>query len=165
MSTNFTHWKSLQNNDYIGAYAFQPGEEKIGTIKDVTVESVPNPQGKSEPCMVVRFTQTDMKPLICNVTNSKAIEKVAGSPFIENWAGVSIQLYTTEVSAFGSTVEAVRVRPKAPKLTKPDLTPDHPKFPGALESIRSGQTTVEAIRKYYTVSDEVAKLLETGEVA
>jgi len=165
MPEHKTHWKTLHSPDYIGAYAFQPGEEIIATIKSVAHEDVMGVSGKKEQCMVVRFSESTIKPLICNVTNSKSISKAIGSPYIEDWAGHNIQMYTTEVSAFGDTVEAVRVRPKAPKLTKPDLTPDHPKFSGALESIRSGQTTVVAIRKYYTVSDEVAKLLETGEVA
>jgi hypothetical protein len=161
MTTKFTHWKQFHQSDYIGAYAFQPGEEKIATIKSVSVEDVPNPQGKKEPCMVVQFTQADLKPLICNVTNSKAIEKVAGSPYIENWAGVSIQLYVTEVSAFGSTVEAVRVRTKAPKVSKPKLTESHPKFDYVVGRLATGEATIETVREHFDISEPVAsKLME-----
>ena len=53
--------------------------------------------------------------MICNATNAKTITKVAGSPYIEDWKGVKIALYSEEVSAFGETVDALRVRPYPPK--------------------------------------------------
>ena len=38
-----THWKKLTNPNYLGSYAFQPGEEKTVTIKEVKRELVHNP--------------------------------------------------------------------------------------------------------------------------
>ena len=35
-----THWKKLNNPDYLGAYAFQPGEEIIATIGSVGRETI-----------------------------------------------------------------------------------------------------------------------------
>ena len=35
---NKTHWKKLTNPDYLGAYAFEPKQEFIATIKYVAVE-------------------------------------------------------------------------------------------------------------------------------
>ena len=115
--------------------------------------------GKSEECMVVHFKDADTKPLICNVTNAKAIEKVAGSGYIEDWAGVPIQLYVTEVSAFGSTVDAVRVRPKRPKITLPALPESGPKYDKVVERLASGEATIEAVRMHFTVSDALADKL------
>jgi ribosomal protein L34E len=106
-----THWKSLQNNDYIGAYAFQPGEEKTVTISTVGVETVMGAEGRKEDCTVVHFAG-DVKPLILNATNSKMIQKVLQTPYIEDWAGKSIVLGVETVAAFGDRVEAVRVRKK-----------------------------------------------------
>lgn len=111
-----THWKSLQNNDYIGAYAFQPGEEKTVTISTVGVETVLGAEGRKEDCTVVHF-EGDVKPLILNATNSKMIQKVLQSPYIEDWAGRSIVLGVETVSAFGERVEAVRVKKKQPAVT------------------------------------------------
>lgn len=108
-----THWKSLQNNDYIGAYAFQPGEEKTVTISTVGVETVLGAEGRKEDCTVVHF-EGGVKPLILNATNSKMIQKVLQSPYIEDWAGRSIVLGVETVSAFGERVEAVRVKKKQP---------------------------------------------------
>ena len=43
-----THWKRLNNPDYLGAYAFEPGEEKTGTIDFVKNESVMNASKSSD---------------------------------------------------------------------------------------------------------------------
>lgn len=146
-----THWKKFHNPDFLGAYAFQPGQEIIATITKVTVESVKGSSGKADDCMVVSFAE-DLKPLIANITNSKAIAKVAGSDFIEDWEGVKIQLYVTEVTAFGDTVQAVRVRPKAPKLDKPELTPDHPKWAGAVQKLAAAEIDISGIKKHFKIS-------------
>ena len=67
--------------------------------------------------------------MILNATNSKAIQKVAKTPYIEKWSGVKIQIYTAKVSAFGEQVDALRIRTVAPKETSqpaplPTITPD-----------------------------------------
>lgn len=51
-----THWKKLTSPDYLGSYAFQPGEEKTVTIKDVKRETVYNPSSSGkEECTVAYF--------------------------------------------------------------------------------------------------------------
>ena len=110
-----THWKKLTNPNYIGSYAFQPGEEKPVMIKSVGQEEVTNPEGGKESCIVAHFVQ-DEKPLILNKTNCKTIEKLAGTPDIEKWPGVGIILYVQRVKAFGGLVEAVRIRPVKPYI-------------------------------------------------
>lgn len=107
-----THWKKWTNPDYLGSYAFQPGEEKVVTIKEVKREIVQNQQGKEE-CTVAHFVE-DVKPLILNTTNCKTISKVWGTPYIEDWAGHRITLKVKKVSAFGEMVDAVRVSQDRP---------------------------------------------------
>ena len=107
-----THWKKLTNPNYLGAYAFDQGEEKQVTIEAVTEEMVTGTDGRESPCMLLHFQEKDIKPLILNRTNAKTIEKLAGSPYIEDWAGLSIILVVRTVSAFGSEVDAVRVKLK-----------------------------------------------------
>ena len=114
MSKNLTHWRKLHNPDYLGAYALEPGKDKVVTIKAVRSETVTGSDGKKEECMVMYF-EGNVKPMIVNSTNSKTISKVLGTPYIEKWAGGKIQLFATNVKAFGEVVEALRVRPFAPK--------------------------------------------------
>ena len=109
-----THWKKLTNPDFLGAYALNPDEDMIVTIKSVSEESFVGNGGKKEEGLIVRFA-ADVKPLICNKTNAKAITKVAGTPYIEDWPGVRVALYIASVSAFGETTDAVRVRPTPPR--------------------------------------------------
>lgn len=109
---NKTHWKKLTNPNYLGAYAFQPGEEKTVTIKEVKREAVQNQKG-TEECTVAYFKE-DVKPLILNKTNAGMIAKVWGTPFIEDWGGCKIKLKVKKVSAFGEMTDAVRVSPERP---------------------------------------------------
>jgi len=111
---NKTHWKKYNNPDYLGSYAFQPGEEKVLTIKEVKRELVFNPSNSGkEECTVAHFVE-DVKPLILNTTNCKAITSVWGTPYIEDWAGRKIILKVKKISAFGEMVDAVRVSKERP---------------------------------------------------
>ena len=41
-----THWKKLQNPDYLGAYALENGKDLIATIKTVGLEMIIGADGK-----------------------------------------------------------------------------------------------------------------------
>lgn len=110
-----THWKKLTNPDYLGAYSvLDAGHDLVLTIKSVAEELVTGADGKKEQCVVARFYEPE-KPMILNKTNMKAIEKLYGTPFIEEWTGKKIQVYSARVKAFGDTVDALRIRPTVPK--------------------------------------------------
>lgn len=113
-----TPWKKIVSDPiYIGEADFEEGEEKVATIDRVASGvKVKSAEGTSEKS-VVYFREKDIKPMILNVARSKAITKVANSRFVEDWAGVPIQLYVEEnIKAFGDIVSAVRVRPKRPNV-------------------------------------------------
>ncbi|MBQ4187423.1 MAG: hypothetical protein II642_06035 [Firmicutes bacterium] len=112
--TTHTHWKKLTNPDYLGAYSIDDGQDLILTIRKVVQESVTGSDGKKEECIVCYFAE-DVKPMILNVTNCKAITKLTGTPFIEEWAGHKIQVGVERVKAFGDVVDALRVRKFKPK--------------------------------------------------
>lgn len=107
-----THWKKLTNPNYLGAYAFNPGEEKIVTIDYVAQEEIVGAEGRSDRCIVAHLVGE--KPLILNKTNCKAITKLLGTPYIEEWAGARIVLQVQRVKAFGEDTDAVRIKPKLP---------------------------------------------------
>ena len=112
--TMLTHWKKLTNPDYLGAYAFDKGEEKTVTIANVGREIVMGAEGKKEECTVAHFREPGMKPMILNATNCKAISKLYGTAYIEEWAGKRIILRVQQIKAFGEVVDAVRIKPEIP---------------------------------------------------
>ena len=114
-----THWKKLENPDYLGAYALQPGQDLIAQIKSVGQEEVYNPtNNKKEVCTVAHFMDNNIKPMILNVTNCKTISKIYDTPYIEDWQGKWIAIYIAKVKAFGDVVEALRIRNKVPSIKK-----------------------------------------------
>lgn len=117
-----THWKQLQNNDWIGAYALQDGQDLTLTIDKAMQEQVTGNNGKREMCLTVHWLERDYKPMIVNRTNAKTITKVTGSPYIEDWHGKAITLYVDTTRLGGDIVECLRVRPYAPKQTKQTAT-------------------------------------------
>lgn len=117
-----THWKQLQNNDWIGAYALQDGQDLTLTIDKAMQEQVTGNNGKREMCLTVHWVERDYKPMIVNRTNAKTITKVTGSPYIEDWHGKAITLYVDTTRLGGDIVECLRVRPYAPKQTKQAAT-------------------------------------------
>jgi len=121
----YTHFKKLDNPNYIGAYAFQPGEKKTLTVAKVTREVITGMEGKKEECTLVYWREKE-KPLILNATNGKMIAKVVGSPYIEEWAGKRVVLGVEKVKAFGEVVDAVRVQKDKPAQVAPAEPPkDH----------------------------------------
>lgn len=112
---NKTPWKKIVSDpDYLGEADFNEGEEKIVTI-DRVVSGVEIKTAKGTEYKSVVYFKERVKPMILNVARSKAITKVAGSKFVEDWIGVQIALYIDDnVSAFGEIVSAVRVRPRKP---------------------------------------------------
>ena len=110
-----THWKKVVSDpNFIGEADFEEGEEKVVTIARVANSvDVQTADGKSKKAVV--YFQENLKPMILNVARSKAITKVAGSPYFEDWANVKIQLYIEKnIKAFGDLVNAVRVRATKP---------------------------------------------------
>ena len=104
-----THWKKLTNPNYLGSYAFNQGEEKTATIKVVRQETVTGADGGTDECIVCYFKE-DILPLILNKTNCKLIEKQSKTPYIEEWAGLTVTMRVQKVKAFGDVVDAVRIK-------------------------------------------------------
>jgi hypothetical protein len=113
-----THWKQLANYDYLGAYSLGDKKELTITIKDIKQELVTGNAGRKETCIVAYFSDND-KPMILNKTNCKTIQKVYGTPNIEEWRGKKITIFASTTSLAGETVECLRIRPYLPVADKP----------------------------------------------
>lgn len=117
MSQELTHWKKLTNPNYLGAYSLQPNESRVVTIVEVKREIITGMEGKKEECTIAYLKGE--KPMILNSTNSKRIERITGTPFIENWKGAEVMVYAEKIKAFGELVDALRI--KAVELKQADL--------------------------------------------
>src|SRR5574343_1147781 len=148
-----THWKTLINPDYIGAYLLNGKDLKV-KIEKVVRELVTGTGSKKEECTVAYLT--GQKPFIVNRTNAKTISKVVGSPYIEDWANQSITLYPTVTKLKGEDVECLRVRDLQPL---PVLNEAHEKFKAVQQAVRSGSFTMDQVRTKYPVSPEIEKLI------
>ena len=156
-----THWKKLNNPNYLGAYSLDEGKDLIVTIKSVSRQVVVGEGGKSEECTVAQLE--GQKPMILNVTNCKTIASLYKTPYVEEWQGKKIILFVAMLNIKGEQTECLRIRPKLPALL-PELTPSHEKWGGAMVAIQQGSTTIEAIRKKYTVSNENALKLQNDAI-
>jgi len=151
-----THWKKTMNPNYLGAYALEPNQDLVVTITDVKTEQVMNADGRNEECLVAHLK--DQKPLIVNKTNAKAIAKVAGSNYIEDWKDVTIALYISNVKAFGEVVEAIRVRLTAPKpKSKRKLNDDE--FKKLVKAVRDGSYNVEDALSNFVLNEAQRSIL------
>jgi len=151
-----THWKKTMNPNYLGAYALEPNQDLIVEITEVKTESVMNADGRNEECLVAHLK--DQKPLIVNKTNAKAIAKVCGSNYIEDWKGKQIALYISNVKAFGELVEAIRVRTVAPKAkSKRKLNDDD--FKKLVKAVADGSYNLEDALSNFVLNDAQRSIL------
>lgn len=110
-----THWKKMTNTNYFGSWDLPEGKDMIVRIIEIRQEMIQNAQGREEKAVAVIEGQ---KPLILNTTNMKSIAKALGTPYVEEWAGRKVQLYSEKVAAFGEITEAVRVRDFDPEAAQ-----------------------------------------------
>lgn len=79
-------------------------------MEGVKTETLKKKDGSEEDKPVLLLNE--QKPLVMNVTNANAIASIYGSE-TDDWIGKEVVLYAVEVTAFGETTEAIRVRNKA----------------------------------------------------
>lgn len=144
-----THWKSLTNPNYLGAYSLPGGKDIIVTIDFVKREQVVGANGNKK-FEVVAHLKNGFLPFILNKTNMKTIQKLYGSPYIEDWSGRAIQVYFDPKMKFGSeTVGGLRIRPTIPKQDKlPAICADCGKPISPTEKFSAEQLAEMAYRKY-----------------
>lgn len=105
------HWKKIVKPDspYFGEQDFATPDETVTvTIKSYATEKVTSEQG-TQLKGVLHFKE-QVKPLILNVTNGKAIAKLYGKD-MDGWIGKPITLYyDPSVRAMGQRVGGTRVK-------------------------------------------------------
>ena len=148
MTEQLTHWKKTTHPDYLGSYALTPEQDMILTIKSAATETITGTGGKKEEKLVIHFME-NVKPMICNRTNAKVISKVHKTPYIEQWVGKVVQLYSARIQAFGEDVDALRIRDFMPQIKKINTS-------SAIDNLNSCTTLEELKTTFAKLSKEEA---------
>lgn len=153
-----THWKTLVDPRYIGAYALPNGNDLIVTIDGVRSEEITMMGGKKEVHSIMYLK--GQKPMILNATNSKSIHKLYG-PYIEEWAGKQITLYGSTAKLGGEMVECLRIRPSVPVREKQPITGE--RLTKALDQIKAGTYTVTKLRAQFKLTPDQEALVNDSQ--
>ena len=156
------HYRKVFKSDHLGSADLEDYKEQgkalIFTIKEVRQEFGVAVAGKKGDFNIAYFAESGVKPFVLNATNSKIVKGFAGgSPFVEDWKNIRIELYIDEsVKMKGEVVGGVRIRPTQPVVKAKPLF-DESKFKVAFDKGFS----IPEIKNHYDVTPEVeAKYLE-----
>lgn len=109
------HWKNYIDKDYLGSHNLEKDEEMILTIeKFVGDEGVMNKESSTKVPKPVLYFKENVPKMIMNITNGNTISALYGS-HPEQWIGKKIQIFATQVKAFGKLQDALRVRDVKPR--------------------------------------------------
>jgi len=172
MSDEKTHWKKLVNPNYMGAYSMpSDGSDVILTIDRVVNEPIKGEKGREDHVLVCYFKEKTFswsnepsKPMILNRTNSKTITNIYKTPYIEDWIGKKIQVFTDVVDMKGDKVDGLRIRLKVPTTEKPTLQVNTAAFKQALDYIKKGGK-IEKIEEKYILTEEIKTKLNENSTA
>lgn len=114
MDKSKTHYRKVFKSDHLGSAdieeMIEEGKELVFTIKEVKQEKGARVAGKKIDANIAYFNE-NIKPLVLNATNSKALKLISQSPFIEDWKGITVELYIQSDIRFGSdVVDGVRLK-------------------------------------------------------
>jgi len=114
-----SHYRNVFKSDHLSSYDLEDfteqGRPLEFTIKNVVQELGTKVAGKKIDANIAYFVEP-IKPLVLNATNSKIVAKFAGSPFVNDWNNIPIELYVQKNINFGrDTVQGIRIRETPPK--------------------------------------------------
>jgi hypothetical protein len=163
-----THYRRVFKSDHLGIAdledLIEEGKRLVFTIKEVKQEFDVMVAGKKINANIAYFKEP-IKPMVLNATNSKIMKSFNNnSPFVEDWKNTIIELYIDpNVKMKGDTVGGVRIKPKQPVATKPELTPNMPEWNRAVEWLKK-EGTIPGIKKRYELSATNEQLLKDAAI-
>lgn len=154
-----SHFRKVYKSDHLGVADLEDlideGKSLIFTITHVKQETT-TVAGKKGTFNIAYFKEK-IKPWVLNATNAKTVKSFAGtgSPFVEDWKNVPVELYIDNaVKMKGEVVGGVRIKP-----IKPTIVKEKPVFTEAnFEKAKAAGATLEAIEKVYQITEEVKNL-------
>jgi len=166
MSDKKTHWRKHEKSDHLGSVDL----DEIGGQVTATIVKIEYKQetvaGKKGWYRIATFKE-NLKPLVLNVVNSKAIQRLVKSKYIEDWnREIEVVLYVKENIKFGhDLVDGVRIR--SAKLVEKNAKPKPKKdinaegYASAIQAVKRKQFTADQIIAQYNLTDEEIKELKS----
>jgi len=162
MSNPKTHYRKVYKSDHLGVAdledLLEAKSNMIFNIAQVRQEIGVRVAGKKGNHNIVHFKES-IKPLCLNAGNAKILKVMASSAFVEDWAGLTIQLYIDpNVKFAGELTGGVRISPRVPVAVMPTLQPNTNEWQRAVNSFK--QTgSLDLVRNHMIISDEHAAQL------
>jgi hypothetical protein len=158
------HWRNLmKDNKYLGSWDLEVNgkyEPKLVTIKKIYQDVFVGEMGKEDKVFLI-MNEFD-KPMVCNRSNFKRLEKFFGTFDYNEYIGKQIVLNTEKVKSPAGMVDALRFSTRPlPKKSKKVLTDDQ--MEKATESVLNGRSTLAKIAAVYELSDSQTKTLKDAE--
>ena len=153
----------MKDNKYLGSWDLEVNgkyEPKLVTIKKIYQDVFVGEMGKEDKVFLM-MNEFD-KPMVCNRSNFKRLEKFFGTFDYNEYIGKQIVLNTEKVKSPQGMVDALRFSTRPlPKKTKKVLTDDQ--MEKATESVSNGRSTLSKISAVYELSDSQIKTLKDAE--
>lgn len=143
MTNAKTHYRKVYKSDHLGVADLEDFKEQgsnlVFTINHVKQQIGVKVAGKKIDANIAYFNES-IKPLVLNATNAGKLRGMTGSGFVEDWAGIPVQLYIdASVKMKGEVVGGVRIHPKMASIAKPQLKPNGPGWDNAKKAfVRDG---------------------------
>lgn len=151
-----TAWndKGVLDPKFLGSWDVPESGKLIVKIKNAETKEVDNfKTNKKESKLIINLF--GYKPMVCNITNAKAISLALKTKYLEDWANKYIEIGTKKIRAFGETTLALRVKDIAPPPPPlPNLNPDCERWSGAVKSVAENEISIEKIKGSFELSEE-----------
>jgi hypothetical protein len=153
------HWRNLmKDNKYLGAWDLEVDgkyEPKMVTIEKIYQDTFVGEMGKEDKVFIK--LKEFSKPMVCNRSNFKRLETFFESFDPSSYIGKQIVITTEKVKSPQGLVDALRFSTRPlPKKELPTLNEDQ--LEKAIEAVKSGRTTIEKIKKQYTITEDQLKM-------
>jgi hypothetical protein len=148
----------MKDNKYLGSWDLEVNgkyEPTIVTIERIYQDVMVGEMGKEDK-VFIKLKEFE-KSMVSNRTNFKRLEIFFNSFNPDDYTSKQIVLSVEKVKSPQGMVDALRFSTRPlPKKELPSL-PDE-KLPVAVESVKSGRTTIEKIQKQYTLTADQIKM-------
>lgn len=158
-----THFRKVFKSDHLGCADIEDyieqGSDLIFTIRQVRQEYGAKVAGKKIDANIAYFKE-NIKPLVLNSTNAKALKTITCSSFVEDWANITVQLYIDEsASLMGQRVGGVRISPKVIQKKKVIISPENENLWNRAISSYKQNKSFELIEKHAEISEQNKKII------